>query len=159
MKVILWMVIVVASLILQATILPLVSFNGVWPDLLLIVVVSSSLLLGKEQGVSLGFLAGLLQDLAGGNIFGVNTLSKLIIGYLFGMAERQVFKEHLLLPVLAMSIATVFNSAITFVILLLLGYKIELAPALVNNVLPLVIYNVIVAIPVHQVIYRVSKIR
>lgn len=159
MKVILWMAIVVGSLILQATILPLASFNGVWPDLLLIVVVSSSLLLGKEQGVSLGFLAGLLQDLAGGNIFGVNTLSKLIIAYLFGMAERQVFKEHLLLPVLAMSIATVFNSAITFVILLVLGYKIELGPALVNNVLPLVIYNVIVAIPVHQVIYRVSRIK
>lgn len=159
MKVVLWIVIVVGSLVLQATIIPLVSYQGVWPDLLLILVVSSSLLLGKEQGVCIGFFSGLLQDLAGGNIFGVNTLSKLMIGYLFGLAERQVFKEHFLLPVLAMCIATVLNNAVTFIILLLLGYKIELVPAIVNNLLPLMIYHVIVAIPVHRVIYRVSKIK
>ncbi|MPN60029.1 hypothetical protein SDC9_207752 [bioreactor metagenome] len=117
------------------------------------------MLLGKDQGVSIGFFSGLLQDLVGGNIFGLNTLSKLITGYLFGMAERKVFKEHILLPVLAMAVATICNSAISFILLFLLGYKIELMSAVINTVLPLLMYNVIVAIPVHQVIYRVSQIK
>lgn len=159
MKAVFWGIIVIAALIIQATVMPLLAFQGVRPDLLLIVVVSSSLLLGKDQGVSIGFFSGLLQDLVGGNIFGLNTLSKLITGYLFGMAERKVFKEHILLPVLAMAVATFCNSAISFILLLLLGYKIELMSAIINTVLPLLMYNVIVAIPVHQVIYRVSQIK
>ncbi|GBG56467.1 rod shape-determining protein MreD [Sporomusaceae bacterium FL31] len=159
MKAVFWGIIVIAALIIQATVMPLLAFQGVQPDLLLIVVVSSSLLLGKDQGVSIGFFSGLLQDLVGGNIFGLNTLSKLITGYLFGMAERKVFKEHILLPVLAMVVATFCNSAISFILLLLLGYKIELMSAIINTVIPLLMYNVIVAIPVHQVIYRVSQIK
>lgn len=159
MKAVFWGIIVIAALIIQATVMPLLAFHGVQPDLLLIVVVSSSLLLGKDQGVSIGFFSGLLQDLVGGNIFGLNTLSKLITGYLFGMAERKVFKEHILLPVLAMAVATICNSAISFILLFLLGYKIELMSAVINTVLPLLMYNVIVAIPVHQVIYRVSQIK
>jgi rod shape-determining protein MreD len=159
MKAVFWGIIVIAALMIQATVMPLLAFQGVQPDLLLIVVVSSSLLLGKDQGVSIGFFSGLLQDLVGGNIFGLNTLSKLITGYLFGMAERKVFKENILLPVLAMAIATICNSAISFILLFLLGYKIELMSAIINTVLPLLMYNVAVAIPVHQVIYRVSQIK
>lgn len=159
MKAVFWGIIVIAALTIQATVMPLLAFQGVQPDLLLIVVVSSSLLLGKDQGVSIGFFSGLLQDLVGGNIFGLNTLSKLITGYLFGMAERKVFKEHIFLPVLAMVVATICNSAISFILLFLLGYKIELMSAIINTVLPLLMYNVVVAIPVHQVIYRVSQIK
>lgn len=159
MKAVFWGIIVIAALMIQATVMPLLAFQGVQPDLLLIVVVSSSLLLGKDQGVSIGFFSGLLQDLVGGNIFGLNTLSKLITGYLFGMAERKVFKEHIFLPVLAMAVATICNSAISFILLFLLGYKIELMSAIINTVLPLLMYNVVVAIPVHQVIYRVSQIK
>ncbi|MEG6584547.1 rod shape-determining protein MreD [Dendrosporobacter sp. 1207_IL3150] len=158
MRIVVWGIIILVSLVVQSTIMPMLSFNGIKPDLLLIIVVSASLLLGKEQGVSVGFFSGLLQDLAGGNVFGLNTLSKLITGYLFGMAERKVFKEHILLPVLAMSIATFFNSVISFIIVGLLGYKVQLISAIMNNVLPLMLYNVIVAIPVHQVIYRVSRL-
>lgn len=158
MRIVVWGIIILVSLVVQSTIMPMLSFNGIKPDLLLIIVVSASLLLGKEQGVSVGFFSGLLQDLAGGNVFGLNTLSKLITGYVFGMAERKVFKEHILLPVLAMSIATFFNSVISFIIVGLLGYKVQLISAIMNNVLPLMLYNVIVAIPVHQVIYRVSRL-
>jgi len=159
MKVLLWGSVIGLSLLLQATILPLAAYKSIRPDLLLIVVVSSGLLLGKEYGVSVGFFSGLLQDLASGNIFGLNTLSKLAVGYLCGMVERQVFKEHIFLPVMAMSIATLLNSAMTFAVLLILGYKVELGSAVVNSVLPLLFYNVLFSIPVHQVIYRMSQMK
>ncbi|MPN15287.1 hypothetical protein SDC9_162617 [bioreactor metagenome] len=58
-----------------------------------------------------------------------------------------------------MSVATFCHSAITFILLVLLGYRVEFMSAIVNTVIPLLIYNVIVAIPIHQVIYRVSQIK
>ena len=155
MTVVIWGIFLLVAIVLQATIVPLLAINGHKPDLLLAVVVSTGLLLGKEKGVGMGFFSGLLQDLASGNIFGVNILSKLATGYLFGMAEQKVFKEHILLPLLSMAMATVFNNLVMLIVLFMLGYKVDFFAAVFYNTLPLLGYNLLVAIPVHQVVYRV----
>lgn len=157
MTALVWFAVVITSIVIQATILPLLAVKGIRPDLLLIVVVSSSLLLGKEHGVCIGFFSGLVQDLASGNIFGINVLSKLAIGYVCGLAERKVFKEHLLLPVLAIAIATLLSHAIVFLLLLFWGYKVDILGAFTGNVLPLALYNMVLSIPVHKLIYRLSQ--
>jgi len=154
MNTIIWLGVIVTTIIIQSTLLPLIAIKGICPDMLLVVVVSYALLSGKEKGVGMGFFAGLLQDLAFGNIFGINTLSKLATGYIFGLAERKVFKEHVLLPVAATAVATVFNGSVIFMVLFMLGYKVDLVAGIMNNVVPLVGYNVIIAIPVHHIIYR-----
>jgi rod shape-determining protein MreD len=155
---VIWGVLLVLALVIQSTLLPLIAVNGIRPDLLLILVVSSALLLGKEQGVGLGFFAGLLQDLASGNIFGLNVLSKILTGYLAGIMERKVFKENVLLPVLAVVVATVFNSIVVLVTLAFLGFNVDIPAALLNIVFQLA-YNAVLAIPVHQLVYRIASRR
>ena len=154
MNTIIWLFVIVITIIVQSTLLPLITIKGICPDMLLVVVVSYSLLSGKEKGIGVGFFAGLLQDLAFGSIFGINTLSKLATGYVCGLAERKVFKEHMLLPVAATAVATVFNSLVMFMVLFMLGYKADIGSAIMNNLVPLVSYNVIIAIPVHHIVYR-----
>lgn len=156
MKTFIWFGVVIVVLIIQSTLLPIIAFKGISPDMLLVLVVSYSLLSGREKGLGLGFFAGLLQDLALGNIFGINTLSKMAVGYLFGLAERKVFKENVLLPVVATAVATLIHSLVLFMVLFLLGYKVDLLAAMVNVVGPLTAYNVIIAIPIHHLVYRVT---
>lgn len=156
MRPLVWGLLLLLALVLQSTILPLIAINGVRPDLLLIMVVSSGLLLGKEHGVGMGFFAGLLQDLASGNIFGLNTLSKLATGYFAGSLERKVFKENILLPVLAIVLATGFNGLIMLAMLIVFGYKVDVMPAL-TNIMFVLLYNAVLAIPVHQAIYRLAR--
>lgn len=158
MKNYIWLGVIVVALIIQSTLLPLIAIHGVYPDLLLIIVVSHALLSGKEKGVSIGFFAGLLQDLASGSIFGTNTLAKLATGFVCGLAERKVFKEHVLLPVAATAVATMFNGLIMFMILFIFGYKVQLGSVFINIVMPLIAYNVIIAIPVHHIVYRLTAI-
>lgn len=156
MKNLIWLGVIVAAVIIQSTLLPLIAIKGIYPDMLLIIVVSYALLSGQEKGVGMGFFAGLLQDLAFGSIFGINTLSKLATGYIFGLAERKVFKEHVLLPVAATAVATVFNGLVIIMVLFMFGYKVDVVSAIMNNIVPLVGYNVIIAIPVHHVVYRLT---
>lgn len=151
-----WGVLIVLALVLQATLVPLITIKGVRPDLLLIIVVSSGLLLGKEQGLGLGFFAGLLQDLASGNIFGLNLLAKMATGFLAGVAERKVFKENILLPVMGITTATLFNGAVSLVMLFTLGLKVDLVPAL-TQICYVLAYNAVLAIPVHQVVFRIAR--
>lgn len=151
MRPVIWGLVLIGTLIVQVTVLPLIAVGGVRPDLLLLVVVSSGLLLGREQGVGTGFFAGLLQDLASGNIFGVSVLSKTAAGYVSGMMERKVFKENVLLPVLAVLIATVLNSVAMVAVLFLLGIKVEIAAAAANTFFVLG-YNAVLSIPVHRLV-------
>jgi len=156
MKTIIWLVVIVVTIIIQSTLLPLIAIKGICPDILLVIVISYALLSGKDKGVGMGFFAGLLQDLAFGSIFGINTLSKIATGYICGLAERKVFKEHVLLPVAATAVATVFNGLVMFMVLFMLGHKVDVGSAIINNLVPLVGYNVIIAIPVHHIVYRIT---
>ncbi|EAX48110.1 Rod shape-determining protein MreD [Thermosinus carboxydivorans Nor1] len=158
MRTLVWSGLILITIIFQAAVIPLIGYKGVRPDLLLIIAVSTGLLFGKEQGVGVGFFAGLIQDLASGNIFGLNTLAKMATGYVAGLAERKVFKENILLPVLATVAATLFHGAIIVVLLAGLGYKVDIAAVFIYNFLPQLAYNVVLAIPVHLLVVRVSRI-
>lgn len=150
-----WGGILFCALILQSTLLPLLAYQGIHGDLLLILVVLTSLHLGKKQGALIGFSAGLLQDLSSGTFFGMNTFSKLLLAYLFGMAERKVFKEHIILPIITAIVATVGNYLITAMIMALLGHRLNLIDNAVTMVVPLLVYNVILSLPLHKLVWKI----
>ncbi len=154
MKTVVWAVVIVMAFVFQSTIVPLI-FTQNRPDLLLAVVVSSGLLAGREHGVGMGFFSGLLQDMVSGSI-GLNMLAKMSAGYLAGLAERKVFKENILLPLIAMMLATLFNGIVSLAVLMLFGYKIDLVEAIINTIIPTLAYNVLVAIPIHQIIFHIN---
>lgn len=156
MRPLVWGLVLVFFLVLQATALPLVAIGGVRPDLMLIATISAGLLLGREHGVGVGFFAGLLQDLASGNIFGLSVLAKTTAGYLAGLMERKVFKENILLPLMAVMLGTVLHSAVTLFVLMACGYKVDI-PVETANTLYLTGYNVVLAIPVHRFIFYIAK--
>ncbi|MGL6015634.1 MAG: rod shape-determining protein MreD [Selenomonadaceae bacterium] len=150
--ILIWGAVLVAAYVLQTAFLPLLNFNGIGMDLLLLVVVSFSLLKGQRFGILLGFMAGLLQDLASGTFFGMNTLSKMMIGYIFGLASQQVFKEKFFLPVIGAAMATGINYLVLALLMLLLGYRFNPLYNLENVLLPMLLYNVVAAFPVHLVV-------
>lgn len=154
----LWALLILLTLVVQTVLLPLVAYQGVTPDLLLIITVSAGLLFGREHGVGIGFFAGLLQDLAAGGIFGLNTLPKLLIGFAAGAVERKVFKEHILLPLAAMMVATMLNYVCILGLLAFFGYKVEFVAAVAHNMLPLAIYNMIFSVPVHWGVHKIGRL-
>ncbi len=145
----LWLAFVCGLFVVQSSLLPMVAYSGISPDLLLLMVVSISFLKGSRMGVFMGFLAGLLQDLLTGTFFGVNIFSKMLIGYIGGIFSNRVFKEQVFLPLFASLLATVFNYAVLLLIMLLLGYSYSMPSHLEKVLLPMLWYNVLFAVPVH----------
>lgn len=158
MRGVVWFSAVILTLIIQATLIPFIKIYGTTPDLLLILVVSTGMLFGKEQAVGVGFFSGLLQDLSAGGIFGLNSLTKMAVGYLSGMTERKVFKENLLLPLFAMFLATVFNFFSSLLFLFLAGFYVDILSTVGHRLLPVVLYNLVFAVPVHQIVWRLGQV-
>ncbi len=152
-----WLVFVGGMYVLQISLLPLAAYHGISVDLLLLITVSFSFLRGGHLGVLMGFLLGLLQDLATGTFFGMNIFSKMVIGYFCGSFSNRVFKEQFFLPVLASLVATALNYFILALVMVLLGYRFNLVLHMQMVLLPMLGYNVLLAYPVHRFVYALCE--
>ena len=62
------------------------SINGIRPDFILIFIMYTSVRFGSFQGVSLGFILGIIADLLGiGTSFGLSPLTYTLTGYILGI--------------------------------------------------------------------------
>lgn len=146
-----WGAFVAGLYVLQSSILPLLAYHGISPNLLLLMTVSFAFLHGPRYGVLMGFIAGLLQDLATGTFFGVDVFSYMSAGFICGKFSDQVFKEQLFLPLLASMVATVAHYFLLVAFLLLLGYRFNIVGHMYETLLPMVCYQFLLAYPVHKV--------
>jgi rod shape-determining protein MreD len=77
-------VIFIFLLIVQVTLIPIVSIGYFTPDLILILLVYYTLINGQLYGVIFGALFGLSFDLASGGILGVTMFAKTLAGFIAG---------------------------------------------------------------------------
>ena len=132
-------------LILQRTIIPLISIQGISPDLMLIFIVYWSGQRSRFQGVIAGFTGGLLQDLAGAGVVGVFALSKTIAAYIscsfpWGRLEKNV---------LPMSVALLAASSVHYMIYYLFQLRNSAAgflAMLLRYGIPSVVYTTVLGV-------------
>jgi rod shape-determining protein MreD len=76
-------------LVIQTTVVPLISVAGVLPDLILILLVFYSIRTGNIYGAILGFIFGLFYDLITGSLLGSAMLSKTLVGFIAGYFSNE----------------------------------------------------------------------
>ena len=78
--------VITLAVVLQTTLFPYLSYNGVVPNLALLVVVAAALSRGPEVAAVIGFLSGLAIDLAppADHVAGRWALALVLVGYLAG---------------------------------------------------------------------------
>jgi rod shape-determining protein MreD len=78
------------ALVLQISLFPHLSWDGIVPNLVLLVVVASALAQGPQFAAVLGFAAGLMLDLAppADHVAGRWALALVVVGYVAGRVRR-----------------------------------------------------------------------
>lgn len=96
---------VAVALILQVSLFDAFAWNGVVPDLVLMVVVAGALSRGGQAGMVLGFAAGVLMDLAppADHVAGRWALALLVAGYVAGRFRQDSGRPSVLATVAAMA--------------------------------------------------------
>jgi rod shape-determining protein MreD len=148
MRALIWFVVMLLSVSLQSTVIPALSIGGIRPDFVLVVVISAALSGGRETGVLCGTFGGVLQDLLSAGPFGLNTLSKMLLGLVIGFYERKVNQGNLLLPLVAVVAGTIGSTAVAAIFLMAYGFA-GAVPSLLLQMLPTTAYHVLLAAPVH----------
>ncbi len=85
-------------LLIQITVVPLLSINTVIPDLILILLVYYSITEGQIYGSVLGFIYGLLFDIITGSLIGSTMIAKTIAGFTAGYFSSENKRDQYLIP-------------------------------------------------------------
>jgi rod shape-determining protein MreD len=113
-------VLTIAFVLLQSTLLHIIAFQGVIPDLSLIAVIFISNRNGHFFGQTAGFLGGIVEDFLSFSPLGFHALLKTIIGFLASTTFGVMFVGSLFLPMLMAGAATVLKNIMAAFLLALL---------------------------------------
>lgn len=144
------------AILLQSTIFSFYGIKGTLPDLVLVFVVFFALINGARGGTIYGFLCGLLEDLYLGRFIGVNALSKAFTAYLVGHFQDRVFKENILVALIAVFFSTFINSLLVFFLALFTHDTFNVDMNIVVTVIYQSIYNTVLAVPLYLWYYKSS---
>lgn len=145
------------AIFLQSTLFSFYSIKGTLPDLVLVFVVFFALINGAREGTIYGFLCGLFEDLYLGRFIGVNALSKAFTAYLVGRFQARVFKENILVALIAVLSSTFINSLLIFFLALLTHDVFHVDMDILIAVVYQSIYNTLLAIPLYLWYYKSSN--
>jgi rod shape-determining protein MreD len=129
--------------VVQTAVAPAFTFLGVQPDFMLVVVVGWGVLRGVEEGLIWGAIGGMALDLLSGSPFGVFTFSLVLVSFLTGLGEINVFRANILLPGVTVVVATVIYNLLILAMLQLMGRPVTWDPGLVRLIAPATVLNVI----------------
>ncbi len=125
----------------QWSVVQALSVGGVTPDLPLILTVLLALRRGPETGCLVGFVAGLLQDTAGGGLVGVQALTKAVAGFAMGLLVGRLWVASPLVQVPGLVLLTVAEGLVRYGLLQLFHFPASLREMMVHVILPQACYN------------------
>ena len=129
--------------LLQSTLVSHFRIWGVFADLPLLIVVSWGVLRGPREGLIWGFVAGLMLDIFSGAPFGAATFGLMAVGLLSGLGKSTVFQSRIVLPMLAVLLATVIYDIIFLIVVWISGYPVAWLDSLFRLVLPSAVLNTV----------------
>lgn len=136
--------------LIQLTVIPLVSIQEVVPDILLITVVYLSISYGQVFGTVTGASYGLLLDLISGNLIGSNMLSKTVAGFIAGYFSSETRRDKYLYTYFFSTVVLLSGlvDAIIFSFFSIIDFNTNILLVLINHALLPSIYSSLVSIMV-----------
>ncbi|MBR3622938.1 MAG: rod shape-determining protein MreD [Selenomonadaceae bacterium] len=151
-----WFLFLIILYAAQTSLLPIISYKGISPDLLLLLITSFALLEGAKYGTLMALGAGLLKGFGSGTFFGVDTFSFVVIAFLLGRFYNQVYREAKFLPLAASIGVTALHYFIFASFMFMLGFRFSPLEHMQNVLLPMLVYQLVFSYPVHRLTVKMD---
>lgn len=148
---------VIFCFMLQTTLFKVWALAGISPNLLIIITSSVGFMRGKKEGMFAGALSGILIDLFCCDIFGLNSLIYLYVGYINGIFKKNFFPEDVRMPLILIGTSDLIYCGLTLIIRFVARGKIDILYYFMGIIMPELVYSVLVSLVMYRVILLVSS--
>ena len=149
---------VIIIFILQSTVFKAISLANITPNLLVIFTSSIGFMRGRKEGMFVGILSGLLIDLFYCDVFGVNVLIYMYVGYINGIFNKNFLPEDVRLPLILIGASDIIYCGAVFVLRFLFRSKLSLGYYFIHIMMPEMIYTILVSIIMFKIIYSIISV-
>ena len=136
---------VVASIVIQVSLLPVFVRPSFKPDLLLVIMVFLALRGSLETGAPLAWLLGMLSDVFSGLYLGLNALVFLISFVIIKNISDRLYSDSAILFVLTVAGVTVAGLALNILLMIMLTSSPGIAYSMLSDIIPRLLVNAFVA--------------
>ena len=120
-----WVVLFALGLMVQTALLPQVFPEGYVPNVMVSLIVILALYETPRGGLALGLTAGVLADLFGGRLIGLNTLTDGLLGYLIARYQTRWPHDPIFMPGLIGGVSQLLMVPCQWFLLRLAGYPVS----------------------------------
>jgi rod shape-determining protein MreD len=147
------LVVFVAAL-LQGAIVSTITIGGGTADLLLVSVIALGLARGSIVGAVGGFAGGIVLDLLTLDTLGITSLVLTLAGFWAGRYAETTLHDRRLAPFVAVGVITPLAALFAFAVHYMLGEDVVARYALVTTLVPALLLNLALALPVCALVRR-----
>lgn len=155
-KIVLFLIIAVCFL-LQTSVFPALSFAGIAPNVMIIVVSSFGLMRGKKEGLWVGFFCGLLIDIFFGFYLGVYALLYMNVGYINGFLQKRFFPDDIKLPMIMIGTSDIACNLVVYLVMFLLRGRFQFLYYLRSVIIPEFVYTMVVTIFLYFILLKLNQ--
>ncbi len=149
----------ILTVIGQTNLLRILEIRNVQPDLILIVVVFLAHYHGPLVGESVGFLAGMTEDLLSLAPPGYNALLRTLVGFATGTTHNRMLLDPIFMPILLMVGATVVKLILGSLLSALFAFEGSIDPLIPGRAAIEVVYTAVLGPIVFAVLKLVPVLR
>jgi len=148
---------VLLTALLQTTFCDFLSVASIKPNLPVILTASFALMCGRRSAALIGFCTGMALDLISAGTPGFYALIYTWVGYLTGYSYRIFYDDDIKTPLLLIGGADLMYGLYQYVSTFLIRGRIHFFFYLGRIMLPEMIYTIILAVPLYQLLYRMNR--
>ncbi len=149
-------ILIIFCFVLQSTFFQSIAFNGIVPNLLIVLTAVFGFMRGEKEGLIIGFCCGFLYDILFGDVIGFYALTMMYLGYLNGKFSGVFYPEDIKLPMVLIVMSDISYSMICYICLFLLRGKFDFPYYFLNIILPEVVYTTVVTILLYPLLLFIN---
>ena len=155
-KIVITLIILVCFL-LQSTVFKELALGSISPNLMIIVTSSFGFMRGKKEGLWVGFICGLLEDIFFGRLLGMHAMIYMYIGYANGCFNHIFYEEDIKLPIFLISASELVYGLGTYVIMFMMRSRFAFAYYMIRIIFPELLYTIVVTLVFYRLMYSIDR--
>ncbi len=148
---------IIICFVLQTTFFQALSFAGIAPNLMMILVSSFGFMRGKKEGMIIGIFCGLIIDIFCGFYIGIYALIYMYIGYINGLYQKKFFPDDIKLPLLLIGLSNIACNVATYIILFMFRGRFQIWYYLKAIIIPEFVYTMLVSIFMYFILLKINQ--
>ncbi len=148
---------IITGYLLQTTLFKAISIAGIVPNILLILTSSFGFMRGKNEGMIIGFMCGLLVDIFFNPMLGFYALVYMVIGYFNGFFRSIFYPEDIKLPMILIGTSELMYCFICYIFLFMLRGRMNFRYYFIHIFLPDIVYTIMVTLILYKGILYINE--